>query len=563
LPGLEVQALIHLGTLSLNNDARIAEARTKILHICTDLADDRVTATRLATAASQMCRSLIQESTRPSIAIDLYAEMEGPIFVLTFLAEDSLPTANMLNNFFDSAYSMSAGDGRIGIRAIKLIRGQTLPTAEKIEQFRNLVAVKSRDELMGELQIKNRELQKSFEDLKRTTMAKERMEGELSVGRSIQMSMVPLDFPAFPDRGEFDLHALLKPAREVGGDFYDYFLISQDELYVVIGDVSGKGVPAALFMAVTRTMMKTRAADDNAPASIMTAVNDELSADNSESMFVTLFLGIFNIRTGQLNFTNAGHNFPYIKRASGEIETISQLHGPVAGAMEGLIYKQDCLFLQPGDLLLMFTDGVSEAMDVGLNLYSEQRIIDFLSKMEGSEPIDTVNGLADSVDDYADEEPQFDDITILALRCNQAMDSADTEQLNLKISNDLSEIGKAVEAFEAFSEKTELPMAIAMKVNLVFDELLNNIVSYAFMDGGEHQIDIHIETSVDRLLIQIEDDGLPFNPFAHAEVDTTLSLEEREIGGLGTHLVLNVMDDVSYERHSDRNVVTLIKKLED
>ena len=151
--------MIHLGTLSLNDDARVAEARTKILHICTDLADDGVTATRIATAASQMCRSLLQESTRPSITIDLSEELAGPLFVLTFLAEDSLPAANILNVFFDSTYSMSAGDGRNGIRAIKVIRGQTLPSAEKIEEMRSVVAVKSRDELMGELQIKNRELQ--------------------------------------------------------------------------------------------------------------------------------------------------------------------------------------------------------------------------------------------------------------------------------------------------------------------------------------------------------------------------------------------------------------------
>jgi sigma-B regulation protein RsbU (phosphoserine phosphatase) len=392
---------------------------------------------------------------------------------------------------------------------------------------------------------------------------KDRMEEELNVGRNIQMSMVPLEFPAFPDRDEFDLHALLKPAREVGGDFYDYFLVNQDELCVVVGDVSGKGVPAALFMAVTRTMMKTRASDDNSPASIMTAVNDELSADNSESMFVTLFLGIFNIRTGDFRYTNAGHNLPYIRRVNGEIDTIQQVHGPVAGAMEGLAYKQDSLTLQPGDLLLMFTDGVSEAMDAGSNLFGEQRIIDYLSNMEGTEPKDTVDGLADAVDVYADEEPQFDDITILALRCNQSLDAADTEQLDLQISNELAEIGKAIEAFEAFSEETDLPMAIAMKANLVFDELLNNIVSYAFTDEGEHQIGVHIERSKDRLLLIIEDDGMPFNPFAQSEVDTTLSIEERDIGGLGIHLVMNVMDDVSYERRKDRNVVTLIKKLED
>jgi sigma-B regulation protein RsbU (phosphoserine phosphatase) len=343
--------LIHLGTLSLNNDAGVAEARMKILHICTDLADDRVTATRLATAASQMCRSLLQESTRPSIAIDLSEELAGPLFMLTFLAEDSLPAANILDVFFDSTYSMSAGDGRKGIRAIKLIRGQTLPTAEKIEQLRNVVAVKGRDELMGELQIKNRELQQSFEDLKRTTVAKERMEGELNIARNIQMSMLPMDFPAFPERHEFSIYATMQAARQVGGDFYDYFFISPDEFCVCVGDVSDKGVAAALFMAVTKTLIKSRASDDNSPASIITWVNNSLSVDNESCMFVTLFFGICNIRTGEFNYTNAGHNPPYIKRVNGDVECINDLHGPVGGAMDGIAYKQDPICLKMRALL--------------------------------------------------------------------------------------------------------------------------------------------------------------------------------------------------------------------
>jgi sigma-B regulation protein RsbU (phosphoserine phosphatase) len=408
--------LIHLGTLSLSNDAGVIEARTKILHIYTDLADDRVTATRLATAASQMCRSLLQESTRPSIAIDLSEEIAGPTFVLTFLAQDSLPAANMLNVFFDSTYSMTAGDGRNGIRAIKVVRGQMLPTAEKIEQLRNLVAVKSRDELMGELQIKNRELQKSFEDLKRTTMAKERMESELNIARDIQLSMLPMDFPAFPERHEFSVYATMQAAREVGGDFYDYFFISPHELCVCIGDVSDKGVAAALFMAVTKTLIKSRASDDNSPASIITWVNNSLCVDNESCMFVTLFFGICNIRTGEFNYTNAGHNPPYIKRVNGGVESISDLHGPVAGAMDGIAYKQDRLQLHKGDLLLMFTDGVSEAMDVHSDQFEDKRIIEQLSALDGNDPEQAVNELTAAVAAFAGEAPQSDDITVLALR---------------------------------------------------------------------------------------------------------------------------------------------------
>jgi sigma-B regulation protein RsbU (phosphoserine phosphatase) len=554
--------LIHLGTLSLNNDAKVAEARMKILQVSTDLTGDSVTATRLATAASQMCRSLLLESTCPCIAVDLSEEMEGPAFILTFTAQDSLPTANLLDLFFDSTHSISAGNGVIGIRAVKIMRGQVFPAMEEVERLRSIVEVKSRDELMDELHIKNRELQESFENLKRTTVAKERMESELNIARDIQMSMLPMDFPAFPDRHEFSVFATMQPAREVGGDFYDYYFISPDELCVCIGDVSDKGVASALFMAVTKTLIKSRASEDNSPASVLTWVNNALSVDNESCMFVTLFLGICNIRTGEFHYCNAGHNPPYIKRVGGNVECISKLHGPVAGAMEGIAYKQDKLQLQKGDLLFMFTDGVSEAMDVNGKFFEDKRIVEQLSALESNDPEDAVNGMTVAVAAFAGEAPQSDDITVLVLRYDYNIELSEREQFDLEIDSALPEINTVIGAFEEFSEKAGIPMPVAMKVNLVFDELLNNIISYAFPEGSEHKIRIHAEKSVDRLLIIIEDDGLPFNPFAQSEVDTSQSLDERQIGGLGIHLVKNVMDDFSYERHLDSNVVTLVKNFD-
>jgi len=410
-------------------------------------------------------------------------------------------------------------------------------------------------------------LKRSMDDLHKAysiiKIQKDRMEEELNIGRNIQMSMVPLQFPAFPDRDEFDLHALLKPAREVGGDFYDFFLISENELCVVVGDVSGKGVPAALFMAVTRTMIKTCAADDTSPASIMTRVNDTLSTDNPECMFVTLFLGVCNVKSGEFIYTNAGHNPPYIKRASGEIECIDQLHGPIAGAVGGVSYKQGKLGLKKGDLLYMFTDGVSEAMDIDSNLYGEQRIIDHLSGMDGNEPRIAVDGSGALVEKFAGEAPQSDDITVLAMRFDQDSDLGEIASFDLTIANKMSEISKVIAEFDSFSEKSGIPMPIALKFNLVFDDLLNNIVSYAFPDGGEHKISVHAEKSDDRILLKVEDDGIPFNPFAQEEIVTNLRLEDREIGGLGIHLIKNTMDEVSYRRSKDHNVVTLIKSLSD
>ncbi len=534
----------------------------KILQVCTDLTGDSLTATRLATAASQMCRSLLLESTQPSIAVDLSEEMEGPTFIVTFTAQGSLPATNILELFFDSTYCISGGNGSSGIRAVKIMRGQVLPPTEEVERLRSIVEVKSRDELMDELHITNRELQESFENLKRTTVAKERMEGELNIARNIQKSMLPMVFPAFPDRHEFSIFASMQAAREVGGDFYDYFFISPDEFCVCIGDVSDKGVAAALFMAVTKTLIKSRASDDNSTASIITWVNNSLSVDNDSCMFVTLFFGICNIRTGEFNYTNAGHNPPYIKRVSGNVECIDDLHGPVGGAIDGIAYKQDRLWLQTGDLLFLFTDGVSEAMDVDSNLFEEKRIVAQLSALETNDPEDAVNQMTAAVTAFAGEAPQSDDITVLAMRYDHESKLSEKEQFDLVIDNELPEINTVIGAFEEFSEKANIPMPVAMKVNLVFDELLNNIITYAFPDGGEHKIRIRGEKSADRLLIVIKDDGQPFNPFAQSEVDTGQSLEERQLGGLGIHLVKNVMDDFSYARHLDSNVVTLVKSLD-
>jgi sigma-B regulation protein RsbU (phosphoserine phosphatase) len=266
---------------------------------------------------------------------------------------------------------------------------------------------------MEELQLKNQELIESFENLRRTTSAKERMEGELSIGREIQMSMLPIQSPDFIARTEFDIHATLEPAREVGGDFYDFFLIDDDRLYLCVGDVSGKGVPAALFMAVTKTLLKSQASFDPSPASILTHVNNEISRNNEASMFVTIFLAIINLRTGHLTYTNAGHNPPYRKMREGQVIALDQLHGPVVGAMEGLSYGEDAATLSAGDLLFLFTDGVTEAVNIEGEFYQERRLVEVLSQDLASAST-TVDETVADVWRFQGEADQFDDVTILA-----------------------------------------------------------------------------------------------------------------------------------------------------
>lgn len=262
-------------------------------------------------------------------------------------------------------------------------------------------------------------LKQSMDALQRTSAelarAKARMELELTVGRDIQKSMLPT---VTPDRKEVTLCASMEAAREVGGDFYDYYMLSENELCFCVADVSGKGVPAALFMAMSKILIKSRAKDDRDPAKVIARVNNELGEDNPECMFVTVFFGVLNLCTGELEYTNAGHNPPLIRKASGEVEVVDDLHGPVAGVMPGEDYGQSTLQMEPGDVLLVFTDGVTEAMDVDRNLYGDDRLFDVMKAVPDNSAQAVVNCVKESVDAFAVGTEQADDITMIALQYN-------------------------------------------------------------------------------------------------------------------------------------------------
>ena len=390
---------------------------------------------------------------------------------------------------------------------------------------------------------------------------KERMEEELNIGREIQMSMLPLVFPPFPERTEFSIYAALEPAREVGGDFYDFFFVDDGKLCICIGDVSGKGVPSALFMAVTKTLIKSRATDDHSTASILTHVNTEISKDNNSCMFVTIFLGILDIRTGSLVFSNAGHNPPYLRRANGEIQRLDSRHGPVVGAMGGMTYGEDVTVLDTGDLLLMYTDGVTEEMNSDDQLFTEARLVDMIERTTLDEVESVVKHTIAAVHDFKGETEQSDDITLLALRYEWDRADEAAPMFQLSIRNELSDIEKVNDEFERFSRENNLPDGVCRRVSIAFDDLLNNVISYAFRDEAGHEVDIRGELDGSRLTITITDDGIPFNPLGTRMPDTSLSLGERPLGGLGIHLVRNLVDDISYQRRIDRNVLSVVMNL--
>jgi sigma-B regulation protein RsbU (phosphoserine phosphatase) len=554
----EVFEVIELGEISITVPESITDARNKVRQVVEYLSGNQLIAGRLATATSELSRRLLGDSSG-MLSFLLDPRSDRTLLLLQVMSRNRIQNLDQILGFFDRHERTTLRNGCDQVQLEADIGIGRKLTGQQIEHLKEIVQRKNRDELMAEITARNEQLKESLDHLRRTRSAKERMEGELSIGRDIQMSMVPAKFPPFPDRNEFSIFAKLIPAREVGGDFYDFFLIDQNLLCFCIGDVSGKGVPAALFMAVTKTLIKSMAKNDAEPASVLTAVNTELSQNNDSAMFVTIFLAMLNLKTGVLNYCNAGHNPPYLKRQDGSIERIDKRHGPVIGAREGLAYKQDSVQLDQGDSFLCYTDGVTEAMSPSDELYSETRLRELLSQSVDQTVESIVDVTVASVREFENGAEQADDITVLCLDfMGQGPENSD-KILQLRICNQLDEIERVNSEFNDFCKQNHIADSIRQKMNLVFDELLNNIISYGFEDGQEHEIEIDCRLVGDLLKITITDFGVPFNPFEQPEPDTSKSLQEREIGGLGIHLVRKLVDDVHYERLIDKNVVQIEK----
>ena len=247
-------------------------------------------------------------------------------------------------------------------------------------------------------------------------LEKQRIEESLKLAADIQMGMLPSTFPAFPERNDFDLFAGIVPAKEVGGDFYDFFLIDKKHLCFVIGDVSGKGIPAALFMALTKTQIKASSSRRRTPGDVLFRANNDLSHENETGMFCTLFYGIMNMETGEVTYANAGHNPPYIINKSGEPLQIESTGGIALGVMEEMEFESATFTASKGDSIFLYTDGVNEAMNEVDEEYSYERLEDYLKENSTGSITDMVNKNLESVKEFAGAAPQSDDITVLALR---------------------------------------------------------------------------------------------------------------------------------------------------
>ena len=384
---------------------------------------------------------------------------------------------------------------------------------------------------------------------------KERMEGELRIARGIQMSMVPKTFPPFPKRDDLDMSAAIIPAKEVGGDLYDFY-IRDEKLFFCIGDVSGKGVPASLVMAVTRTTFRTISAHESDPQRIVTGMNDILSDMNENNMFVTFFCGVLDLTDGHLAYCNAGHNPPII--LTDDIRELPVHANLPLGVLHGMHYESQELQFHHDDALFLYTDGLNEAENAAHEQFGMERVSEALHGYKSSQ--DHLDNIEQKVSAFVGKAPQSDDFTLLFVHYLGHAEPTDSKR-RLVLHNQIREISRLATFLDGIIQEKQLDSSLALNLNLALEEAVTNVISYAYPPGIDGLIDIRATVLDQRLEFTISDDGKPFDPTAAPEADTNLGLAQRRIGGLGIHLVRQIMDTVRYEWKDGRNILTLTKNI--
>lgn len=406
-------------------------------------------------------------------------------------------------------------------------------------------------------------LQQYIHDLTSVTAEKERIGAELNVATQIQKDMLPNIFPAFPTRQEFDIYASMDPAKEVGGDFYDFFMVDEDHLAVVMADVSGKGVPAALFMVIAKTIIKNQALAGDAPDEVFIHANDQLCENNGEGLFVTAFMGLLDLKTGAFTYVNAGHNAPLLRRKNGTYEYLQVDPGFVLAGLEGMTYSSCTMTLGAGDTLFLYTDGVTEALDANQQLYGETRLRDALNAEAGRNlPVtELLPYLHAELEAFSKGAEQADDITMLGLTYRGSA-SGESEEKTLSIPAQRERLDQVQSFVEECLTGMDCDSVGLIRLQIAVEEIFVNIASYAYApDTGEAVIICRVQRDPASITIQFRDRGKPFDPLAKKDADIHLSAEERDIGGLGIHITKEYMDELSYAYEDGQNVLTIRKNL--
>ncbi|MCQ2559848.1 MAG: SpoIIE family protein phosphatase, partial [Clostridia bacterium] len=389
-----------------------------------------------------------------------------------------------------------------------------------------------------------------------------RLDRELELAKAIQASALPRVFPPYPEHDEFNIYASMVPAKEVGGDFYDFFLIDENHLAVVIADVSGKGIPAALFMMTAKTLLKNLAETGLPPEEILNLANDHLCLNNDAGMFVTVWLGIWEISSGKLSYANAGHNYPiYYKKAQGQFEFLKAKSGFVLAGMEGFKYRRQEIQTTPGDILFLYTDGVTENSNAQEEPFGEERLLEVLNQHKNNSIKGILQMVSQSLDDFRQEAAQFDDITMLGLQINNFNQAEEGKIKRLALPAKISELDNLLNFVREELQKVNCPNKTLFQLEMVCEEVFVNIAKYAY-GPQEKQPLAWCDLSADEkgVIIVFTDRGRQFNPLNRQDPDLNSSLEDKPIGGLGIFLTKKNMDLVEYTYRFGRNILTLHKK---
>ena len=376
-----------------------------------------------------------------------------------------------------------------------------------------------------------------------------RIDKELEFAKQIQYSSLPT---VFPKSNSLRLYAEMITAKEVGGDFYDFYMLNDSTIAFLVADVSGKGIPAAMFMMRAKTVIRDLAERGLEPDEIFTIANEKLCENNDAGMFVTAWLGILDTKTGLMKFANAGHNPPLFKRNGEPFDYMKTRSGMLLAGMEGIKYRKNELQLIPGDKLYLYTDGITEATDNNTELYGEERLLGFVNSLEDVSPEELCKLIKEDVDKFVGTAPQFDDITMLAIDFDAILGNE-----VISVVPDPDSLKAVSEFADSLSRKLEIVPKIAKKINIVFDEIYANIVNYS--KATLATVSYNIENG--KLRIVFADNGIPYNPLEAAEPDTSLSAEEREIGGLGIFMVKKMSESMEYEYTDNKNILTIVISL--
>ena len=429
----------------------------------------------------------------------------------------------------------------------------------KLPNFRRVDEIGQLSHSFGNMQ---QSLVKYIDELKDTTSQKASIERDIRIASAIQKGMLPEKFPSKTDRDDVQIYASLTPAKDVGGDLFDFYF-RDEKLFFCIGDVAGKGVPASLFMAVTRAVFRTVSVRESMPDRIMATMNKIIAEMNKNSMFVTLFVGVLDLPTGHLYYCNAGHDAPLLIGAGvGMLPCDSNI--PV-GFRPSWKYTLQEAQVFTGTTIFLFTDGLTEAMDANQSQFQMERVTDVASQAlakQHLEPQQLISEMTEAVHQFVGNAEQSDDLTMMAIQYIRQQSDVKLRK-TLVLPNDTQEVPRLNDFVAEVCEAVGLDSIVAMQVKLAIEEAVVNVMKYAYPQGTRGDVTIEAVSNDVRLKFTIIDSGKPFDPTVLPEVDTTLPAKERRIGGLGIHIVRQFMDSINYERSGNLNILAIRKNLTD